>query len=867
MMGTLKAAIIPCVVNPERKTPRPHQEEALAAVIHALANHDRATVIQPCGSGKTLLELWLAEALTTKTVLVLEPTLNLLRQNLHEWRRQTTWEASAWLAVCSDEMAEVQPDAVTVSRAELDFPTTTDVHEVRDFLAAPSTGVKVVFCTYQSIDVLAQALPDGFRFDVGIFDEAHKTAGVEGKAFAQALKDEVIPIAKRAFFTATPKHSDVRPRNGEIEEIPVYAMNDPRVYGRVAYHLTHRQAVERGIIVDYKVVISVITRADIDHELLTQGKLRTADGTVSLRHLAHQIAIAKACDAYGIRRVITFHNRVDSASRFQSDCERHGLWPRGQAPRCFHVSGAQTSAERARTLESFRDAEFGLVTNARCLTEGIDVPNVDMVAFLSPRRSLVDVVQAIGRAMRTAPGKQYGYVLLPIYLEAERDESLEEAIARADLGEIRDVLQALKEQDDLLVEAFRWRGVRGKRVTPDGGVVIDLSDQVSLLSHGITLDALQGSIVTQILDQLSTSWDQYYQQLIEYKERHGHCRVPRTETVCTGLSGWVSRQRRYYKSKTLAAERIALLDKIGFVFGVYEDSWRRNVAAVREYIRLMGNSEPPFGNPDWRPLNIWAGKLRKRYAAGTLTPEQIHEIESIGFAWNPTEARWQAEADSLLTALLDEPSKPIHHDLNARAEVWYQDNEWTWIKHPPSESQRALHRAVGLLFYAQSVDDLAKEPDAALIDNRTYVARHQRLILRIEEDFAEEVRQQSSVLVRRYYTILDDARQRDTDDMIALAREMQSFIDTLDRQPVTTADTLRQMQPEMSRRGFRKKGLSWVDAGGLRIRARRPDQMRLWRDIRGHLFHARHYLLELCATRRPRRPTLEVNHATETFVS
>lgn len=854
-------ALACCHDGVTRKSPKSHQTDAVSALCTELAVADRVTAILPCGTGKTLIALWLAEALATKTVIVLEPTLNLLRQNLHEWRRETAWTQSSWLAVCSDNMADVQPDAISISVAELDLPTTTDIRQVRDFLTAPTNGMKVVFCTYQSYDVIARAIPEGIRFDIGIFDEAHKTAGVEGKAFAQPLKDEVIPIAKRVFFTATPKHSDIRPLNGEIEEIPVYSMNDTRVYGRVAYHLTHRQAVERGVIVDYKVVISVVTRADIDHELLTQGKLHIDDDTVSLRHLAHQIAIAQACESYGLRKAITFHNRIDSAGRFQTDCERHGIWPRGQAPRCFHVNGDQTSAERARTLESFRDAEFSLVTNARCLTEGIDVPNVDLVAFLSPRRSLIDVVQAVGRAMRTAPGKQYGYILLPLYLEVGRDESIDEAIARSDLSEIRDVLQALKEQDEILVEAFQRRRTVEKRRTSDGGMVIDLSANVSLLSHDITLVDLQDSIATRVLEQFSTSWDQYYQQLVVFKEKHGHCRVPRAETECTGFSGWVSRQRRYYKSKTLSAERIALLEKIGFVWGAYEDSWRRNLTGMQQYIKLSGDSEPPYGNPAWRPLNIWAGKLRKRYAARTLSPEQISDLEFIGFAWNPGETRWHTEANRLLAALIEAPGKQIPHDLYTRAKAWYQDNERTWRKQSASTAQLTLQHNIGLLLHASCIEDLTQSADAGTVDNRTYVARHQRLILRLEVNFAEEVRQLSFPLVRRYRDILEAAGRRDPDDMVALTREIQSFLDTLNRQPPPAADTLRRMSPELQRRGFRKKSEARVDADGLRLKIRRPDQIPLWRDVRNHLFHLRSFLLELSVTRRAPQHTMEIHHA------
>lgn len=835
----------PCSLT-TRKSPRPHQSEALAALTAELAVADRVTAVLPCGTGKTLLSLWLAEAIRPTTVLVLEPTLSLLRQNLHEWRQETSWTGSNWMAVCSDDMSASAPDALVLSASEMDFPTTTDAAAIRAFLAGPSTGVKVVYCTYQSVAILVQALPPGFRFDLGIFDEAHKTAGVEGKAFAKAISDDHLPIAKRAFFTATPKHSDVDGANGEIDEVPVFAMNDPNVYGKLAYHLTHRQAVQQGIIVDYKVVISVITRADIDHTLIQHGKLRTDDGVVSLHHMAHQVAIAKACETYGLRKVITFHDRVESASRFQDDCAQHGLWPHGKTPRCFHVNGTQSSAERARTLKSFRDAEFALVTNARCLTEGIDVPNVDLVAFLSPRRSLVDVVQAVGRALRTAPSKQHGYVLLPLYLDAGNDEDLDAAIARADLSEIRDVLHAMREQDDLLAEAFRRRNLAPRHTPTDGGVAVQISDQVAFLASAAAIDALQNSIATRVLEQLSTTWDQFYLQLLEFHEKHGHCRVPREEGDCTGLAGWVARQRRYYKADTLAADRHALLEKIGFVFDVYGDSWNRNIASMRDYIRLSGNSEPPFGNPTWRPLNIWAGKLRKRHAAGTLTETQIRDLEAIGFIWNPAESRWLAEASRLHEALLDLPARNIDHVLENRAREWYHDNQRRWAKMSLTPAQLAMHRRIHLLLNAASLEDLARQPDADTIDNRSFVARHQRLHIRLEQAFVDDVRQQSEPLAQRYRPFLAETRQPDTAAAKQLVFDIQAFLDAMETHQPPAWDTLSRLQPELKQRGFRKRGLAWVDTNGLRIRARRPDQLPLWRHIREYLIVNRNHLMELC---------------------
>jgi predicted helicase len=201
------------IFAPKRKEPRPHQSEALEAILAGLEEHDRITAVMACATGKTLVSLWLAERRKAKRILVLVPSLALVRQTLHEWLKETEWEQPRFIAVCSDPtVTQGMEDALIVHQRDLDFPVTTDVGEVRKFLVAPGDGVQIVFSTYQSAHVVGEACRGMNAFDLGIFDEAHKTAGREGAKFGFALDDRHVQIAKRAFLTATPRHYDVRKR-------------------------------------------------------------------------------------------------------------------------------------------------------------------------------------------------------------------------------------------------------------------------------------------------------------------------------------------------------------------------------------------------------------------------------------------------------------------------------------------------------------------------------------------------------------------------------------------------------------------------------------------------------------------------------
>jgi predicted helicase len=326
-------------------------------------------------------------------------------------------------------------------------------------------------------------------FDVAIFDEAHKTSGPQGGLFAHSLKDENICIRKRLFFTATPRHYDIRHRDRE-GDFRIVSMDDQTIYGPRAYTLTFGSAARQGIICNYKVVISVVDGQEINDFALKHGITLVRGDLIAARWVADQIAIERATEQTGARHVITFHSRVSSASEFSSPGS-HGIKQFLPEFSLSHVNGKQKSSERKQLLRSFRDAAKALVTNARCLTEGIDVPAVDMVAFIDPRHSRIDVAQATGRAMRKPPGsdKEVGYVVIPLFLQRESGETLEEALERSDFSDVANVLNAMQEEDEDLVQIIReMQEAKGR------GELFDpkrLSEKIEVIGPAIELSALR----------------------------------------------------------------------------------------------------------------------------------------------------------------------------------------------------------------------------------------------------------------------------------------------------------------------------------------------------------------------------------------
>jgi superfamily II DNA or RNA helicase len=628
----IEAWVLGEAISRQPKTPAPHQREALDSIASGLKSASRATVVMACGTGKTLVALWAAEEIGARRIIVLLPSLALVRQTLHEWLKESNWPALRFIAVCSDRtVMSGNDDGLRVHQSDLDFAVTTEADVVRDFMDSDFDGVKVVFSTYQSARVVAEAVgPPGFDF--GVFDEAHKTTGVEGKAFSLALEDRNLPIAKRLFMTATPRHYDARKRDADGERKLVYSMDAPDTYGPIVHTLSFSEAARRGIVCHCKIIISVVTSDMINAELLRRGEVLVDGGSVHAGSVANQIALQKACETYSLKKVFSFHSSVSAAQDFTNDSpssvSRH--LPGFEV---MHVSGAMPTARRERIMQSFRGADRAVIANARCLTEGVDVPAVDVVAFLSPRRSKVDIVQAAGRALRNSPGKSVGYVLLPLFVETSKDETIEQALVRTGFEEVWSVLSSLAEQDDALVDTIRQMREdlgRSGRFSDD-----KLRETVEVIGQTIDLEALRSAVAAQIVEYVGASWDERLGQLEAFSARHGHCRVPARWPENPALGLWVVNQRRVRKAGNLSPDRIARLDALGFEWGDSHeastaDRWEAKFAELKAFRIRHGHCLVPSRWPENPALGLWVVNQRRMRKAGKLSEARAARLKRLG---------------------------------------------------------------------------------------------------------------------------------------------------------------------------------------------------------------------------------------------
>jgi superfamily II DNA or RNA helicase len=460
-------------------SPKPHQKEALKdAVSHFVTEgNERGKLIMPCGSGKSLTGWWLAEKLDAKTILIAVPSLALVKQTLEVWARESVAHSShiRWIAVCSDEsVAHDERDDAAVLVQDLGVKVHTDPQEIAEWLKHPHEGITVVFTTYQSGRAIAEASRNAsVSFDLGILDEAHKTVGKRGSLFDHLLHDDNITIHRRVFMTATERRY-----RGDSDNI--LSMDDPDSYGDTFYLLSFKSALECDppILSDYKIVTVAVTRVEIENmvkaNLLVKPDKGEWNAELEAEMLASLVALRKAMRKFPIRHAVSFHSSIskarafrDSQNIFTTTFLDYGYLD------TFHVTGSTPTAVRKREIDAFAKADRSLITNARCLTEGVDVPSIDCVLFADPKRSAVDIVQAVGRALRPATGKEMGYVVIPVIVDEEGKPE------ETRFDSVLMVLRALATNDERIVEYFRTVS-QGKHYTGSSPVEFTVPDGINI---------------------------------------------------------------------------------------------------------------------------------------------------------------------------------------------------------------------------------------------------------------------------------------------------------------------------------------------------------------------------------------------------
>jgi len=445
-------------VKPEKFKPKPHQSKAIKEVIKAFKSNsvERGKMIMPCGTGKSLTAFWITRDMKVNNVLVAIPSLSLLQQTLNVWTKEFLANdiQPNYLCVCSDESAgSLEKDEFTAQTYDLGIPTTTDVDEISAFLKDKNSKFKIIFTTYQSGQATAKASKKAkFTFDIGIMDEAHKTVGHKLKPMAHLLYEKNIKIKKRLFMTATERVY----KGGKENEI--LSMDDPQDYGNTVYQMTYKEAIDAGVVSDYKIVSFNVTDAEYreiiqNNEYIRVNNNPKQNDDVTARELATALALRKTFKKLKISKALSFHSSIRRADKFEElNKQINKDFKKYPSIETYHVSSKQKSSDRVQEMRSFEQSDKSLMTNARCLTEGVDVPAIDCVAFIDSKKSKVDIVQASGRAMRVSKGKEYGYILVPIITNLG---DINFSSVDTEYEDLITIISSLATQDERLVDEIK----------------------------------------------------------------------------------------------------------------------------------------------------------------------------------------------------------------------------------------------------------------------------------------------------------------------------------------------------------------------------------------------------------------------------
>jgi predicted helicase len=478
--------------------PYDFQEEIINDVVDGFKQNDRGKLIAACGTGKTLMSLWISERLDTDTVLFVAPSLALVRQTIDEWTSQASEEQKFdYLAVCSDSSVDAGEDHWELPIEDVDIPVSTDQNEVNEFIEKDHNYKKVVFSTYHSLDRVMDAIDDSddFSFDLTIFDEAHRTAGTsKSDMFSLGLSNDNIPSKRRLFMTATERLVTPQAKSyvENNTENTVFSMDDKDRYGDIFAKLNFGKAIEKGVISDYEIVTSFVKEEELFDYLSEESHVKTIiedqEVAVDSEILYKQLVMAKSYENLSISKVFSFHNLIKSSKAFSkgSGNEKVSLnsivneiTDINEGIFAEHIDGSMRSSKRRRIFDEFEDANLGLISNARCLTEGVDVPKVDCTYFADPKQSIIDIVQASGRALRkTKDDKEdKAYLLIPVLIPEGTDP--EEIPEKADLDQLFNVIQAMRDQDDRIeewVNEVNWGQATASGGSSNNGPVINIPD-------------------------------------------------------------------------------------------------------------------------------------------------------------------------------------------------------------------------------------------------------------------------------------------------------------------------------------------------------------------------------------------------------
>lgn len=719
---------------------RHHQVEAVANIVRGLDvpvggipfGGLRGQVHAACGTGKTIIAAASATRLVPRgRVLVLVPTLDLLAQTVQAWHE--AGHRGPAVAVCS-----LQDD---VELWHLGVRSTTNPIQLALW---HGQGPVTIYATYASLGVLAEAFEGVYGqqlapVDLAVVDEAHRTSGSMGKAWADIHKQDVIPAYRRLYLTATPRIWQERPAGWEVAagvsdplpEMMAASMDDEALFGPVLYKLSLASAVSRGLLARYQIIV-----LELKDPVVTPGRLmgedRHTEEVRGQRLGALQAALLHTMAQHGLQTCITFHHRTIEAQAHAEGLERVAAKLHANEPEKYPAKvwadwlcGEHVPERRREVLGSFgTTAKRAVLSNCRVLGEGVDIRSVDSVALLDPKGAPHDIVQAIGRALRQKPGQgKLASLIVPVFLQP--GEKPEDMFTSGSYRPLVKVLEGLRAHDEEAIELLAIPQEPQKDIAQpslDIGTAPEEGEEESrlLLRFASPRDPVMVAdwVSFNVIDTERQDWARGWAKLKTYVERERHARVPYGHKEgATPLGQWVAEQRRAYAAGQMTGQRARRLEQLGMVWSLADERFQENLEAAKAYYDQHWTlCAPRSAVALSRPVGQWLSNLRR---PGALDghPEWETALKAVDPDWNPQwPADWQRHYAALRELVRDEgqadvlPGVTVHGMDVGR---WLQKNRQHAVWQGLMEGQRELLEAIGVVPLGPEREEPAKAPKAA----------------------------------------------------------------------------------------------------------------------------------------------------------
>ncbi|MFF3632144.1 Helicase associated domain protein [Streptomyces sp. NPDC002164] len=719
---------------------REHQIEAVAAIVRGLDippggipwNGLRGQVHAACGTGKTIIAAASAKRIVPKgRILVVVPTLDLLAQTVKAW--SGAGHKAPAVMVCSP----------------LDDPelwhlgvrsTTNPVQLALWHKEGPVT----IYATYASLGVLVEAFEGAYGqklapVDLAVVDEAHRTSGSMGKAWADIHDQTKIPAHRRLYLTATPRIWQERPPHWEVAEgvrdaLPremAASMDDEAVFGPVLYKLSLASAVSRKLLARYQIIVLELKDPVVTPERL-MGEERHTEKVRGQRLGALQAALLHTMEQHNLQTCITFHHRTIEAAAYAEGLERVAKRLHDDRPEKYPAEiwadwlcGEHVPERRREVLGKFgTTARRAVLSNCRVLGEGVDIRAVDSVALLDPKGAPHDIVQAIGRALRQKPGQgKLASLIVPVFLQP--DEQPEDMFTSGSYRPLVKVLEGLRAHDEEAVELLAIPQEPQKAdVQPSkyiGSAPGDNEEETRLLLRfAAPRDPVMVAdwVSFNVIDTERQDWARGWAKLKAYVERVGNARVPYGHREgATPLGQWVAEQRRAYGAGEMTGQRAQRLERLGMVWSVADARFQENLEAAKAYYDQHWTlCAPRTATMLDRPIGQWLANLR-RPGALAGKPEWEAALKEIDEDWNPSwPAEWQRHyavvremlAEETILAYV-EPGVTVHGmDIGKWLARQRQPEVWAAL----SDGQRERLETIGVIPHSPGLEASVKPSTA-----------------------------------------------------------------------------------------------------------------------------------------------------------